>query len=114
MKVQYLPMRLCAIVLFLFSIFAVVAFAQTSGTLHGRVTDPSGAVIPGAKVTATGADGKPASAITSHQGTYEFKALAPGSYNVTATATGFAVDQEADVKVIAGQPQELDIGLDRG
>ena len=111
MKVQLLQMRLCAIVLLLLSI-TVAASAQTSGTLRGRITDPSGAVIPGATITATGADGKNVSAETNHQGVYELKGLAPGSYNVTATAKGFAVDQEADVKVVAGQPQQLDIGLE--
>ncbi|MGB8890399.1 MAG: carboxypeptidase regulatory-like domain-containing protein [Candidatus Korobacteraceae bacterium] len=94
------------------SIFAVAASAQTTGTLRGRITDPSGAVIPGATITATGADGKPVSTETNHQGTYELKGLAPGSYNVTAAAKGFAVDQEADVKVVAGQRQQLDIGLE--
>ena len=111
MKVQLLQMRLCALVFCLISILVTTASAQTSGTLRGRITDPSGAVISGATVTATGADGKPVSTTTTHQGTYELKGLAPGSYNVTATAKGFAVDQEADVRVVAGQPQQLDIGL---
>ncbi len=112
MKVQSLQMRLCATILFLLSIFAVAASAQTTGTLRGRITDPSGAVISGATITATGSDGKPVSTVTNHQGTYELKGLAPGSYNVTAAAKGFAVDQEADVKVVAGQRQQLDIGLE--
>ena len=103
-------MRLCAIVLLLLSIISAAASAQTSsGTLRGRITDPSGAVVPQATITATGADGKNVSAETNHQGVYELKGLAPGAYNVTATAKGFAVDQEADVKVAAGQPQQLDI-----
>ena len=54
--------------------------------------------------------GKSVSAVTNHQGIYELKGLAPGSYNVTVTAKGFAVDQEADVNVVAGQSQELDVG----
>ncbi len=105
-------MRSCAIVLFVLSIAAVFASAQSApGTLHGRVTDPSGAVVSQATVTATGADGKPVTVQTDHQGNFQFSRLAPGSYNVTAVAKGFAVDQEADVKVAAGQTQELDIAL---
>ncbi len=43
--------------------------AQTpSGTLHGKVTDPTGAVIPQATVTATAPTGQKASAITNNQG----------------------------------------------
>jgi hypothetical protein len=88
------------------------AFTQTStGTLHGRVTDPSGAVVPKTKITATSAAGKSVDTVTNSQGVFEFKGLAPGSYNVTATAKGFATDNEADVKVSAGQTQELEIGL---
>ncbi len=77
-------MRLYALVLFLFSCVAVPAIGQTSsGTLRGRVTDPSGAVVSQAKVTATGADGKSAVVATDHQGNFQFTRLAPGAYNVT-------------------------------
>src|SRR5690349_17271389 len=105
-------MRFFAIVLAVTSLFTSFAISQTSsGTLRGRVTDPSGAVVPQAKVTATGADGKSAEVLSNQQGVFQFKALAPGSYTVTATAKGFAVDTEAEVKVAAGQTQELDIAL---
>jgi hypothetical protein len=105
-------MRLYALVLFLFSCVAVPAIAQSSsGTLRGRVTDPSGAVVPQAKVTVTGADGKSAVVATDHQGNFQFTRLAPGAYNVTVEAKGFAVDQEAAVNVTSGQTQELDVAL---
>jgi hypothetical protein len=105
-------MRSRAVVLFVLLIIAAFASAQSApGTLHGRVTDPSGAVVFQAAVTATGSDGKSVTVQTDHQGNFQFNHLAPGSYNVTAAAKGFAVDQEADVKVVAGQPQELDIAL---
>ncbi len=105
-------MRSCAIVLFVSLFIPVFASAQSApGTLRGRVTDPSGAVVFQATVTATGPDGKSVTAQTDHQGNFQFNHLAPGSYNVTAVAKGFAVDQEAEVKVIAGQPQDLDIAL---
>ncbi len=106
-------MRLCAIVLFALSLFPLGVFAQTSGggTLRGRVTDPSGAVVPQAKVTATGASGKSASAQTNQRGGFEFRGLTPGSYNVTIDAKGFAEDTEAEVQVTPGQTQDLDIKL---
>jgi hypothetical protein len=105
-------MRSCAFVLFLLLMLTLVASAQTAtGTLHGRVTDPSGAVVFQAKVTATGPSGKSVTVQTDHQGNFQFNQLAPGSYNVTAVAKGFAVDVEADVKVTGGQTQELDIAL---
>jgi hypothetical protein len=105
-------MRLCAILLLFSCLFASLVFAQTPsvGTLHGRVTDPSGAVISQAKVTATGSDGKSVDVLTNHNGDFEFS-LVPGTYTVTTTAKGFAPDQEAAVKVYAGQNQELEVSL---
>ncbi len=104
-------MRSFTIVLLIFSIYAFAASAQTSsGTVRGRVTDPSGAVVPRAKVTATGADGKTVEVLTNQEGAFNFK-LAAGSYTVTTDAKGFAEDTEAEVQVAAGQTQELDIKL---
>src|SRR5208282_287443 len=106
-------MRLLAIFLIFASIIASSAYAQNSsaGTLRGRVTDPSGAVVQQAQVTVTGASGKSASGQTNQQGVFEFRGLAPGSYNLTVDAKGFAEDNEAEVQVTAGQAQELDIKL---
>jgi hypothetical protein len=113
MKVPTFPMRACAIfVVLLFALLTANMPAQTaSGTLRGRITDPSGAVIPNATVAATTANGKSVTAVTNSQGIYEFKGLAPGDYTVTATARAFAVAQEEAVKVTAGQVQEFDIAL---
>jgi len=86
--------------------------AQTaSGTLHGRVTDPSGAVVTRASVTAQPASGKPTTAVTNNQGNFEITGLAPGAYTVTTTAKGFAADTEQNVSVVAGQSQQLDVAL---
>ena len=105
-------MRLCAIVLLSFSIALGSASAQTSsGALRGKITDPSRAVIPQATVTATGADGKTATVQSNHDGVYEIRGLAPGSYTVTAVAKGFALDTEADVQINPGQTQDFDIQL---
>jgi hypothetical protein len=96
----------------LFAALTVNVAAQTaSGTLRGRITDPSGAVISNATVAATSAQGKTVTTVTNSQGVYEFKGLPPGDYTVTATGKGFAVDQEEAVKVTAGQVQDFDIAL---
>jgi hypothetical protein len=89
-----------------------LAQAQTStGVLRGKVTDPSGAVVPQATVMATTADGRSVAVVSNNQGVYEFKGLPAGSYTVTTVAKGFASDQEESVNVVAGQAQQLDIGL---
>jgi len=88
-------------------------FAQTSaGTLRGKVTDPSGAVVPKATITVTSGSGKQASANTDDQGRFEIGQLAAGTYTVTTTAKGFAVDTEQAVAITAGQVQQLDVKLE--
>jgi hypothetical protein len=103
------------IVVTLFILLMLVASlpAQTSGgTLRGRVTDPTGAVIPQATVTATGPSDQKTTAVSDSQGNYELKGLSPGSYTVTTVAKGFAVSTEQDFAVSADQVQRFDVALE--
>src|SRR5215472_2434442 len=104
-------MRSCATVCLICFLTVSLAAQTGSGSMRGRITDPSGAVIPQATITVTGPSGKAITVQTNHQGTYEVNGLLPGAYNVTAVAKGFAVDNEAEVQVQAGQTQQLDIQL---
>ncbi|MGB6675463.1 MAG: carboxypeptidase regulatory-like domain-containing protein, partial [Terriglobales bacterium] len=89
-----------------------LAAQTTAGTLRGKVTDPTGAVIPQATVTATGPDGQKTTAVTDNQGNYELKGLPPGNYTITTSAKGFAVSTEEDFAISASQVQHFDIGLE--
>jgi len=104
--------RLLILLPFLFpAICARTAMAQAaSGTLRGQVSDPSGAVIPGATVSAKAATGQARSAQSDGQGRYELSGLVPGKYTVTATAKGFTAFQK-DVDVAARQVTNLDLPL---
>jgi hypothetical protein len=106
-------LKVTAVMEFLFVLFlGTAAMAQTAnGGLRGKVTDPSGAVVQNATVTATSADGKQTTAISNAQGNYEMKGLAPGSYTVTITAKGFTLDTEPSVAVTAGAALQFDIAL---
>ena len=78
-------------VLFLFSTPTLV-IAQVAGTaaLTGAVTDPSGAIVVGAEVTATNlATGAKRSATTDAAGKYQISQVPPGDYRVDVTATAF-------------------------
>src|SRR5665213_2655536 len=88
MKKYLMPMWLCCIVLLLCSTSVV---AQTiTASIRGTVTDPSGAVVSGADVTATNVDTNVAThATTNNSGLYNFQFLTLGNYTITATATGF-------------------------
>jgi hypothetical protein len=86
--------------------------AQTSsGTLSGVVTDPSGASIAKAIVRLTTDSGASLDTITSKEGFYEFKSLAPGTYTVKAAAKNFALFTKENVQVLSGQVQQLNISL---
>src|SRR5260370_22984850 len=67
-------------------------FAQSTATLSGVVTDPSGAVVPGAQVTvhslATGLDRQ---LVTDSAGLYTAPSLVPVDYQETAKAAGFSL-----------------------
>jgi hypothetical protein len=89
-----------------------LAFSQTTGTLRGKVTDPSGAVVSKATITATNAAGKQTTATSNDQGKYEIGGLAAGAYTVTVAAKGFSVDTEQAVSIAGGQVQQLDVGLE--
>lgn len=97
--------------MFVAALFVTGALAQSgTGSLKGQVTDPSGAVLVSATVTAKSATGQTFSAVSNSQGTYEIKGLPPGKYTVTATARGFTVSEFTDVNVPAA-PQMLDIAM---
>jgi Carboxypeptidase regulatory-like domain len=91
----------------------VAAVAQTA-TLHGQVTDPSGAVIPRAAISLTGSVAPGAAPIQTQSGAdgqYSLRALAPGSYTVSVTASGFAPLTIPNVTLAAGQSKELKLPL---
>ncbi|MGA7342776.1 MAG: carboxypeptidase-like regulatory domain-containing protein, partial [Terracidiphilus sp.] len=87
-----------ALALLLTSTMGPGLFAQTdTGGIAGTVTDPTGAVIPGASVTATNTDdGLKLGAISNDTGEFTILAVPRGNYLVTAVANGF---QNGSVKV---------------
>lgn len=90
-------------VAFLFCMMTAAAWGQIgTGALRGQVTDPSGALVPGASVTAKGPGGKVKVATTNQQGIYTINGLAPGQYTVRVLAKGFApFDSKIDLATSA-------------
>src|SRR3954468_15190097 len=72
--------------LFFVLILSGAMFAQSNGSLRGKVTDPTGAVIPGAVVTAKSSVGQSGSATSGGDGSYAINGLAPGQYSVSVSA----------------------------
>ncbi|HEY1810029.1 MAG TPA: carboxypeptidase regulatory-like domain-containing protein [Acidobacteriaceae bacterium] len=92
------------------------AFGQAGrGSVSGTITDPSGAIVPEASVTLLNpATGVALHTKTSAAGLYTFISLNPGSYRVTATASGFTTAQRDNVGVSVDQTTIADIGLKVG
>jgi outer membrane receptor protein involved in Fe transport len=99
--------------LLLFALISVLAVSQsiTSGDISGVVTDPSGAVVPNAKVTVVSdATGETHTANSNGQGVYRFSFLKPGSYTVSATSAGLQAASHR-VQVGIGQVATANIGM---
>ncbi len=95
---------------------AASASAQVStGTLTGLVTDPSGAIIPGATVTATN-DGTGVAVVrpTNSEGLYTLTNLIPGFYTVRAEAHGFKTFINAHIELTVGYTQRVNFKLEVG
>lgn len=108
------PSRFLTIFLFFFTALTSLtmrAQQSASATVHGVVTDPDDAVIPGATVTLTPAKGKAAVAQSGTDGSFTAKGVAPGTYVVTATMSGFATFVREGVRVAPGQALTLDIKM---
>jgi len=89
------------------------ALAQSpTATLNGKVTDQTGAVIPGATVTVAAPNGKPVTTTTDGAGAFQIQSLPLGSYNVTAKANGFAPLNQQGVVVSSQHPVSLNLTLE--
>lgn len=82
-----------------------------TGTLHGQVTDPSGAAVGSATVLVTTPSGAATTASTNRDGIFDVTGLVPGKYGVKVVAPGFTTFDQADVEITAGQAQKLTVSL---
>jgi hypothetical protein len=105
-----------AITLIYSLIAAVSGYAQVTGaTLSGTITDPSGAVIAGAQVTARNtATGIAKDATTDSAGFYTIPNLPAGPYEVKVTAKGFTTAVESSLTLAVGAQQSLNIPMKVG
>ena len=103
--------------LFVLFTFSAYMFAQTTistGSIQGTVTDPSGAVVSGARVMIRNqGTGQSTETRTNASGTYASGALIPGSYLVRVEASGFSTVQlpvTVEVNVTSGGNVRLSVG----
>src|SRR5260370_13201629 len=97
-------------------IAAVVLVAQTTSTeILGTVTDPSGALVPGAKVTLLRlATGERREMSTTSTGDYSFPLIEVGEYAITVTKEGFRTQEKRGVTVALQQKARVNFDLTVG
>jgi hypothetical protein len=85
------------------------------GAISGQVADSTGAIIPGATVTATeAATGTKLTATTTAAGIYSFISLSPGSYEISASQTGFQTTVRKGVIVTVDQATTVNLAMNVG
>jgi hypothetical protein len=92
-----------------------VSAQQTTAELNGRVTDSSGAVLPGVTVTATQtATGLQRTAVTDGSGAYLITNLPPGPYRLEVTLQGFRTYVQTGLALTVGATPTVNAVLDLG
>jgi hypothetical protein len=105
--------RALNLILFSFILAVSGAYGQTfRGAINGTVTDPSGAAVAGATVTATDTATNIAhNTVATTEGQFAFQDLPPGTYSVTVTAAGFQKTTVSNVIVSAGNIYTMPVTL---
>jgi len=116
---RYAPASMLVLLIGLVMIFGPAVSTSraqiTRATISGVVTDPTGAAIPGATVTATNTGTtEKRTTVSSTSGNYTLTELNPGNYLITVTAPGFATLEERGIKVDVAARLGMNFGLEIG
>jgi hypothetical protein len=109
-------MKKCILLVVILCLGLSTAFAQissTTGSLDGRVLDPAGAAVPGAKVIVTGPRGA-IEIVANDEGYFKVANLDPGYYSVTVEQTGFKKTSIEKVEVLVGKTNTITASLEVG
>jgi hypothetical protein len=96
-------------------VFASALHAQYRASIQGVVTDPEGAIIPGAKATLTNLEtGKSQETTSNSEGIYNFGALPPSHFKIEVSKEGFKTKVLDNVSIIAEQVNSVNVELEIG
>ena len=103
--------------MFIFGLAMLGTIARSQGTANivGTITDPTGAVVPNAKVTVTNTDnGYARNAASNSTGSYAARELPIGNYQVNVEAQGFKTFSQTNLKLNVGDTVRVDAALQVG
>src|ERR1700681_735880 len=99
----------CALVIFLVGAIPRLSAQTATGSLIGRVTDDSGAVVSGVEITAVNPiKGFTAHTISEDQGIYRFLYLEPATYNLTFKCAGFSTLERSGIALRSTETLTVD------
>src|SRR5437660_3789000 len=94
---------------------AVSSQAQGLGSIAGRITDPGGASVANAKVTALQVGtGFSRTALADAEGLFVIPSLQPATYDLSVEANGFSTSRESRIVLLADQTLTVNVGLKLG
>jgi hypothetical protein len=107
---------LTGLLVLVFAICCMTAKAQTTtGAVRGTITDPAGAIVPGAKVTVTNtATGVKTVDVTNQSGEYSIRFLQIGQYKMSVESAGFKTSSYGPFSLEIDQVAKIDIPLSVG
>ena len=115
MIAQGVNMKLYAAIFALFFV-ALNALAQSDrGTVTGTITDPSGALIPGVKISITNVEtGSRSETVSTSTGNYTLSALPVGNYTLKVEREGFSGYEQTGIHVQVAVTNRIDVALQVG
>ena len=98
------------------ALFLAAGFAQNDrGMITGTITDPTGAMVPNAAITATNSETNAHyETVTSNTGNYTLAQLPAGPYNLEVSASGFTKFVQQGIRIQVDQTARIDIALRLG
>jgi hypothetical protein len=110
-----LKIRAAALMAAVLSFAALLSAQNNTGIISGRITDPSGAVVPGAAITVTETDTNSVSnSLTNVDGLFRVPSLKDGPYKVAVEAKGFKKEIRDGLSLRIGENLDLEIKLEVG
>lgn len=112
----HVDLKILMLLLCLIGILIQPTYAQvTSASITGKVTDPSGAVIPGARVVARDiAKGFTYSTKSNKSGLYTINSLPPSTYDLSITDRGFKTTTRSDITLVVNQHAMINVRMSLG